>query len=271
MEHKLLREVQLVQLEIAKEVKRICEKYEINYFLDAGTLLGAVRHQGFIPWDDDLDIGMLREEYEKFVQVAPAELDDHYVLQNFDTDENYIRPFAKIRKKDTLYVEHPNIHSEMKEQGIYIDLFPYDTAPADSKEWEALQKRMVNITRFLSLKCHVQPWLGCKGKNKVIRFTKYQPYRVITLFMSKDKIRKKFKSLMDISKAFDGELYSRSFGQHKYPAKLLESYGTVTFEGEQFSAPSDYDAVLKIHFGNYMELPPEDKRGDRHHIIKVKL
>ena len=100
-----LKKVQTLQLEMAKEVKRICEKHGIQYFLDAGTMLGAVRHKGFIPWDDDLDIGFLREEYDKFLQVAPQELSERYYLQNSMSDDDYGMVFSKIRLKGTKFVE----------------------------------------------------------------------------------------------------------------------------------------------------------------------
>ena len=105
MERELLRKVQLTQLEIAKEIRRVCEENDIPYFLTCGTLLGAVRHQGFIPWDDDMDVGMLRENYEKFCRIAPEKLKPEYCWQSWYTDPNYALPFGKVRKRGTLYLE----------------------------------------------------------------------------------------------------------------------------------------------------------------------
>ena len=105
MERELLRKVQLTQLEIAKEIRRVCEENDIPYFLTCGTLLGAVRHQGFIPWDDDMDVGMLRENYEKFCRIAPEKLKPEYCWQTWYTDPNYALPFGKVRKRGTLFLE----------------------------------------------------------------------------------------------------------------------------------------------------------------------
>lgn len=96
--HKMTN-VQHIELEILKKIDEVCKKHNINYWLDSGTLLGAVRHQGFIPWDDDIDIGMLREDYEKFLKVAQKDLGDDYFLQTRSTDKNYPLVFAKVRKK----------------------------------------------------------------------------------------------------------------------------------------------------------------------------
>ena len=105
MERDVLRKVQLVQLEMMKEIDRVCRENHIRYFLYRGTFLGAVRHQGFIPWDDDMDIAMLREDYEAFCRIAPEKLNPKYCLQNWHTDPNYALPFGKIRKRNTLYTE----------------------------------------------------------------------------------------------------------------------------------------------------------------------
>lgn len=114
MDNEILRKVQLAQLDMAKEVKRICNKYNINYFMDSGTLLGAVRHRGFIPWDDDLDFGMLREDYEKFLKIATTELDSKFFLQTWKNDDGFPYGFSKIRKKirymlRQLIKKHPDI------------------------------------------------------------------------------------------------------------------------------------------------------------------
>ena len=125
------RQLQLVELDIFKEFLSVCEKLQLRYYVLGGTLLGAVRHQGFIPWDDDIDVGMLREEYDIFLQKAGELLPDYLFLQCVHTEDNYYRNSAKIRHNETAYIEtcvkDMDIH-----HGVFIDIFPLDNYPTNS-------------------------------------------------------------------------------------------------------------------------------------------
>lgn len=124
----LLRRQQMRMLEILKEIDRICKKYGIQYWLSSGTLIGAARHGGFIPWDDDLDIEMMRDDYERLMEVLPSELPTTMALQTHKTDPTYFFYYAKIRDRRSLLAEGNNYDRMWKEQGIYIDIFPLDKA-----------------------------------------------------------------------------------------------------------------------------------------------
>ena len=124
-EGSLLRRHQMVMLEMVKELDRICKKHDIPYFLYGGTLLGAFRHNGFIPWDDDLDVAMLRSDYKRLAKVLPDELPEHIAFQNNDTDKNYFSFIAKLRDRRS-YLEEEEFDSVFKERGIFIDIFPLD-------------------------------------------------------------------------------------------------------------------------------------------------
>lgn len=128
MRNELLRKIQMVQLEIMKVVDRICEEENINYYLCAGSMLGGIRHQGFIPWDDDLDIMLPREDYAKLLEILKKKLPEEYWLQTYDTDSEYWQPFAKIRKKNTIYKEKGMENFPDEKCGIWIDIFPLDYA-----------------------------------------------------------------------------------------------------------------------------------------------
>lgn len=117
-----------MSVDIALEIKRICEKNNIPYFLIGGTLLGAVRHKGFIPWDDDLDIGFLRKDYDRFLEVCKTELSEEMFLQTWDTDEYYGLPFGKVMLKGTRFRESAN-GTAAAQSMIFVDIFPYDDMP----------------------------------------------------------------------------------------------------------------------------------------------
>ena len=124
-EGSLLRRQQLIMLEMVTELDRICKKHDVQYFLFWGSLLGAIRHDGFIPWDDDLDVGMLRKDYIKLMKVLPDELPEHIALQSNDTDRNYFYFYAKLRDKRS-FLDEGNYDRVFKERGIFIDIFPVD-------------------------------------------------------------------------------------------------------------------------------------------------
>ena len=136
MEKEVLQKVQKVQLEMAKEIKRVCDENQISYFLYRGTFLGAVRHKGVIPWDDDMDFGMLREDYDKFCRIAPEKLGEDYFFQTWHSDENYALPLGKVRKRGTLFVEAKS--AVLQENGIYVDIYPLDFAPVGEQEQKKL-------------------------------------------------------------------------------------------------------------------------------------
>ena len=268
MDKELLRKVQLVQLEIAKEIKRVCEENDIRYFLAAGSFLGAVRHQGFIPWDDDMDIGMFRSDYEKFCRIAPQKLDKRYCLQNWHTDPNYSLPFGKVVKRNTLYLENKKSR-RIQENGIYVDIFAYDNAPEDPLERANLAKRLLSIFRTKLMKSGYAPW---REENKIIwrKRIGYVYYQIKALFVSQRELAKAYDALAVALP--ESPLVYEQKGRAKpiyFPRKLVEELADYTFEGVTFKGPKDYDAYLKLDFGDYMQLPPEDKRENRHQIVKV--
>lgn len=268
MEKKLLRKVQLVQLEISKEIRRVCEENNIEYWLDSGSLLGAVRHKGFIPWDDDMDIGMKRDQYEKFLKIAPKKLRPQFFLQTWESDINYGFPFAKIRKKGTVYIENRSKKSSAY-NGFYVDIFPYDNYGNSVKQGFALK----TIKTIMQYKAGVRSWE--EDKINIPRLIKNIPTIIIAPLLSRKKLIKLY------------DYYSRQYNKSKckylfpqgivgYDKWLIPSHAMTTmidmpFEDTTFKVPAGYDKYLRHAYGNYMELPPVDKRENRHQIIKVKF
>lgn len=137
-----LKKVHETEVEVLREVIRVCEENDIPYFSVAGTTLGAVRHDGFIPWDDDIDIGMLRDDYERFLRIAPSKLKKGYTLQHFSVEKNAPAHFAKVRKDGTEFVEENMRHIKMH-HGIFVDIFPHDFVPDDEAQMLRHHRRVV--------------------------------------------------------------------------------------------------------------------------------
>ena len=267
MEKEVLRRVQLEQLEILKEIHRVCVENDIPYFLDSGTLIGAVRHNGFIPWDDDLDIGMLRPDYEKFCEIAPKKLNEKYSWQSWKNDKNYALPFGKVRRNNTVYIEEKA--GKLKNCGFYVDVFPYDNAPANMEERRKLLNKYVFWARCMLMKHGYTPWHE-HGKTNLKKRLGYMVYQFISLFFSHDAIVQKYEgAVLAVSDSEDVyEQYVTS--DTKYYKKAWLSDVTVgIFEERKFFIPIHAHEILTETYGDYMKLPPEDQRENRHGILKI--
>lgn len=267
MEQEVLRKVQLTLLEIAKEVRRVCDENGIRYFLYRGTFLGAVRHQGFIPWDDDMDIAMLREDYEKFCRIAPEKLNPQYCLQNWHTDPRYAHPFAKVRKRNTLYVEAKC--AQLQENGFYVDIYPLDYAPEDPAARAKLAGKLLHLYRVKLMKSQYTPWM----ENDRIIWKKrigYLLYQIAALGFRQETLIEKYEAIA-ASVPESTVLYEQSALPKGYyfDKAWCEALADYPFEGEAFQGPKQYDAFLSSLYGDYMELPPEGKRENRHQIVKM--
>lgn len=269
MEKDILKKVQKIQLEMAKDIKRVCEENGIRYFLYRGTFLGAVRHKGVIPWDDDMDFGMMRPDYEKFRKIAPEKLGKDYCFQDWNTDENYALPFGKVRKRNTVFVEAKC--ARLPENGVYIDIYPLDYAPADEGERKALAKKLLHLFRVKLMKSKYTPWME---EEKIIwkKRIGYTLYQAAALFVSQKKLIDIYEGLVKAVPEGD-TLYEQSalpiayYFDKSWVAQVQE----YPYEDTTFAGPKDYDAFLSSLYGDYMQLPPEDKRENRHQIKELDL
>lgn len=267
MEHELLRKVQMAQLEIAKEIRRVCDENNIQYFLCFGTMLGAVRHQGFIPWDDDMDLGMLRSEYERFLEIAPSKLKPEYFLQTWYSEPGYPLPFAKVRKRNTLYLEGKS--GRLKENGFFVDIFPFDYHPVTDEQRQTTIKKQKDLFRTGLMKANYTPWME-NGKVVWKKRIGYLYYQCKALFTSSERIAQEYDSLAKSFPENDIVYWQEAAsGMRKIKKQWCEELAEYSFEGELFKGPKDYDAILTTIYGNYMQLPPEDQRENRHQIEMV--
>ncbi len=270
------RRAQLCMLEILKEFKRACCVLGLHYFLDSGTLLGAVRHQGFIPWDDDIDVGMLRKEYDYFLEKAPEVLSDKYFLQTWYSDENYGLAFAKLRMKNTVYLEE-GAKDTNAENGFYIDIFPYDEFPLSVKDRKCQGRRYDLLRRALLVKAGYTPWIMSSGPfRRGFKKVLYWPIIIFSAMHSRAKLISMYEEMCTMYNGENTGLLFEQAGASNYgkwviPASCFSAFEELLFENEYFSVPKDYDVYLKAAYGDYMELPPENDRINRHRIIEIRF
>lgn len=266
-----LRKLQLTQLITLLEIKRICDKYEIKYTLIGGSLLGAVRHHGFIPWDDDIDVGMLRNEYDKFNAVAKYELSPEYFLQTYETDFGYFHPIMRICMNNTRCIQvcdekRPNMH-----QGIFTDVFPYDASP-ESYIGILKHKYMLKWLKIAnSQRDNTDKPQSFRGK------ILYPFFKLSTLPFNDKKIEhmlykeiKKYNETKTRYVVRTGSQYS--YEKVRIPRALMEDTIEMDFEGFDFSVMKGYHEHLTTNYGDYMALPPKEKRNKAmKNIIELDL
>lgn len=263
-----LRQLQLNELELIVEVDRICRKNHIKYSLDGGTLLGAIRHKGFIPWDDDADVIFTRHEYAKFYRACRKDLKkDQFFLQEYRTDPYYRWGYAKLRHKGTEYVRMGQEH--MKYQtGVCIDIFVVDNVP------DNIALRKINYYLNVCLRKILYSEVGqFAAPNAWLRAWYRILYRIPrdTVF----RIRNTFAA---INNRKNTELmshllfpYPKKACKYGMPAKSFNEYIDVVFEGMPFKGLKNYDQYLKLLYGDYMVLPPEEKRYGINTASKIEL
>lgn len=266
-----IRQIQLTQLEILTEVDKICRKHDIKYFLVYGTLLGAVRHKGFIPWDDDIDIGMCRKDYDNFLKIANKELDEKYFCQSIYSETNYYLPFAKVRKNKTKYVEASAKHVDIN-QGVYIDVFPMDSVP------DNIFTRFVHKTEFYILFRIMLAKSGISSPDdkRILRRMVYGILKIFSIPFKKRQILlymdQRMKNFFEDKAQYITSMASPyGYTRDIMPSCMFESVIKIEFEGQLFYAPSRPHEYLTRLYGDYMTPPPADQRENRHGIIEVKL
>lgn len=259
-----LEKLRVAELDILDSFADICEKYNLKYYLAYGTLLGAVRHKGFIPWDDDIDVWMFREDYDRFADIAQNELGDKFFYQDYITDPDYPYNFAKIRLNNTNFMQTAISHLDMN-HGIYIDIFPLDNA----RNSKILEKIDWEKDKFLRTVASIRYMDLSRGNVKRTALQRIL-IKFVRLIISKEKIH---KLINDHERKLNGHSSDRiiyrsdenwiSFNKYDFAQESIE------FEGKYYSAPREYDKILKAKYGDYMKLPPETEQISNHETLVI--
>ncbi len=253
------------ELDIFKHFLAVCEKLNLKYYLLGGTLLGAVRHRGFIPWEDDIDVGMPRKDYEIFVRSAQQYLPETLFVQSILSEPTFHANFAKIRNSETTFIETTAKKLKIN-HGIYIDIFPLDYHPDDEKEQRIFFRRNKSLQRKIATVFYIDPsskTFISKIRTAVLKILHPNIHKFVL------KREELIKSCKDGTKWAN---YCGAWGKKEIVPK--EWYGDgmlLDFEGLKVNAPSHYHEWLTQVYGDYMQLPPVEKRIGHHYteIIDV--
>lgn len=263
-QNSIMQKVWEVELEIMDVIHQVCVENNLKYVLAYGTLIGAVRHQGFIPWDDDIDIMMPRQDYDKLIQIWQKKAPEGYILQTYETNPDYTNNFAKVRKDGTTFLQDEYETTKSYHRGIFVDIFPMDKVP---------NKSILRKIQYMACAVNLLYTRGFKSGREGIHGT------IETLLLkcdSKKYLKRRLiaEKLMRYWNKKEGNLNLLSactieWCKIFYPADLFEQRLSMDFCGRHYYVTRRYDEVLRMEYGDYMKLPPVEERIWKHHPIII--
>ena len=270
MDDTTLKKLQSTEYEILCTIDDFCNRHGIHYSLYAGTALGAVRHNGFIPWDDDVDLAMTRNEFDSFCNEWVMHPVEGYYLESILTDDHCGTCHAKVRKNKTVFLSKGEIESE-GHHGIWVDIFPLDKVPFDKKiraKKYRFGREIILLTRA-NVNCSQDSFM-----KKVIRTV----LRIIPNSLRSNRIRKLHYWLLNhMEEGVEGGYEWKSMStmeniiKLRFSPELTSGYTQIGFNGRSFSVFNHYEDMLQDTFGDYMKLPPKSERTCKHNPVKVQF
>ena len=252
-----------VLLDLLMEFDRVCKKNGLKYWLGGGSLLGAIRHKGFIPWDDDIDVNMMREDYDRLLEIGRDEFDGPYFLQTPYTDPGYYYSMAKLRNSNTSAISYTFRYQNFN-KGIGMDIFPYDNCePSDAEErYKRINELIIDNSTYMR-KSNPNP-----NEAEAARIRSHSGRDPLDVYEEMVSVATRYKNA-DTDYVNNSVCTSFAFEKNIYKKSAFDEIIYVPFETLSAPVPKEYDYVLRVHYGNYMELPPVEKRGQWHTGVMV--
>lgn len=255
-----IKKIQTIELESLRVFSQVCEKLGIEFFLYGGSLLGAIKYQGFVPWDDDLDLALMRKDYELLLKEGSRLLPPEYEMQHPNSNAVTPFPYIKFRRTDTAMVEY-YLHKLKMNHGIYFDIYPIDNIPDDDEKYHRVHNKVQNLLRWFNLR-QVRPLLSRDRKPKecIKYWIKLVRYAMLHAIPHDYLIRKMEKEMT----AFNSVQTKRQ-GNYFYPKPVNYFDGIfplkeVIFENRSVKIPAGYEVNLKNRYGDISQMPPEEER-----------
>lgn len=254
-----------IQIELIQALDSICKKYHLRYFASNGTLLGVIRHRGFVPWDDDVDIVMPRPDYQKLIEVAERELAAPLLLHTPMNDPVYYRNYIRLRNCNTTAIPLKDLNRRSR-NGIFIDIFPIDGCPENIfiRKWQFFS------TAIYSAMANTYIYYPNFEKYRWMRKAAYCVANIYCKVFSYPGLIRRLETIRSRTEYDDAQIvYIITHGARYmvFPRLYFENVEWMDFEYIKLPVPNAYDEILKCHYGNYMELPPMEERGKHHSIF----
>ena len=258
------KKIWAVEIDLIQNFDEICRRHSLKWFAANGTLLGAVRHHGFVPWDDDVDIAMPRRDYDRFLSVAPGELREDHFLHVSEPGGEYFKDYARLRNEKTTALTLRD-WEKGKSHGIFIDIFPLENRPDSDRSWRWYKRRLIFVRTMLNMNVYRSQY-----RSSFYRELAYIFGRSYIKLFGWSSLIQKFEQLKSrYSEAPTKKMFQFAHGSRlmEFPASWFASEIVMEFEYIRVRIPREYDKILRVHYGDYHILPPEDKRGMHHNIF----
>lgn len=269
MKELTIQELKQSALDTLTFIDGVCTKHNIKYYLAYGTLIGAIRHNGFIPWDDDIDIFMFRNDFNYFRQVLKEKPNTRFKIQYAPDDEYYTLTFPKVVDTDTVLIPHDERY--YKDLGVYVDIFPLDAVPEEKETRTKYQKRLTQLKKLHTL-LQYKFWIkGASITNNLMRCLLWPSIFIKPNWLARymDKFAYQYEGS---NTSLCGNMLHGAYGytRETFKKDFFKNGIKWSFEGRYFVIPTEYDKLLTHIYGDYMKLPPKEKQVTHHNFIAYK-